>query len=219
MVKKVSEYVSQHDYMFRICIVGDANVGKTSLLTRYCDGVFKEAYNNTIGVDFRVITHQYKNIFSKIHIWDTAGQERFKSISVNYFRSTHGFMFVYDVTQKNSLHNLNSWIEMAFSNNKSSVVNFLVGNKIDLENRQVSVEEGKDFAAARKFTYIETSAKATTNVDKAFEFFTYKLIDYYSKNKKAYENFSKSQDDKLKIEEMSRISDINTGKTKKKCAC
>lgn len=219
MIKRISEYIPKHDYMFRICIVGDANVGKTSLLSRYCDNVFKESYNNTIGVDFRVITLEYNNLFSKVHIWDTAGQERFKSISVNYFRSTHGFMFVYDITQKNSLANLNTWVEMAFNTNKSSVVNFLVGNKSDLEEeRQISREEATDYAAVRKFTFLETSAKNNQNVDKAFEFFTYKLIEYYLKNTKAYEALTKN-DDKLKISDMNTVKDIPQDRKKKKCAC
>lgn len=218
MIKKVSDYVSQHDYMFRICIVGEANVGKTSLLTRYCDNVFKETYTNTIGVDFRVVTLQYNNILSKVHIWDTAGQERFKSISVNYFRSAHGFLFVYDISNKSTFQNLYSWIEMAFTNNKTSVVNFLVGNKSDLsDSRQVSVEEGKDLAMNKKLTFFETSAKNNNNVNKLFEFFTYKLIEYYSKNKKDYERLSKTGEERLKMDQVKNLE--VPPKNKSKCAC
>ncbi len=218
LMKRVSEYISNHDYMFRICIVGDANVGKTSLLTRYCDNVFKETYNNTIGVDFRVVTLKYNDAFTKVHIWDTAGQERFKSISVNYFRSTHGFIFLYDVTSKISFNNLNSWIEMAFNSNKSSVVNFLIGNKSDLDSRQVSPEEGKEFAARYKFNFLETSAKMNENVELTFKFFAYKLLQYFSKNKFDYERMSNASMDKLKIEELSKSLDI-AEKSKKTCAC
>jgi small GTP-binding protein len=218
LMKRVSEYISKHDYMFRIGIVGDANVGKTSLLTRYCDNVFKETYNNTIGVDFRVVTLKYQESFTKVHIWDTAGQERFKSISVNYFRSTHGFIFLYDVTNRTSFSNLNTWIEMAFNANKSSVVNFLIGNKTDLQNRQVSQEEGRELAARYKFNFLETSAKINENVDVAFKFFAYKLINYYSKNKIDYERMSNASMDKLKIEELTKSLDVSQ-KTKSKCAC
>ena len=219
MVRRVSEYISKHDYMFRICIIGDANVGKTSLLTRYCDNVYKETYNSTIGVDFRVVTLQYNNTVAKIHVWDTAGQERFKSISVNYFRSTHGFLFMYDITNKQSFQNLNNWIDMAYSTNKSSVVNFLIGNKSDLEtNRQVSTEEARDLAEIRKFNFFETSAKDNQNVNKAFEFFAYKLIDYYSKHKGDYEVLSKGDNSgRLKIDDVSNSLDIV--KKNKKCAC
>lgn len=219
MIRRVSEYISKHDYMFRICIIGDANVGKTSLLTRYCDNAFKDIYNSTIGVDFRVVTLQYNNTIAKVHVWDTAGQERFKSISVNYFRSTHGFMFMYDITNRQSFQNLQTWIDMAFASNKNSVVNFLIGNKSDLEeNRQVSTEEAKDLADLRNFSFFETSAKDNTNVSKAFEYFTYKLVEYYSKNTRDYENLSKGDNNgRLKMDEVSNSLDIT--KKKKKCAC
>ena len=81
-VEKINDYQLQHKYLFPICLLGEAGVGKTSLLTRFCDNSFKERYNNTIGVDFRVITLKCKNIISKIHIWDTAGQERFRSLAL-----------------------------------------------------------------------------------------------------------------------------------------
>jgi small GTP-binding protein len=214
---KVTEFVAQFDYMFRICIIGDANVGKTSLLTRYCDNVFKETYTNTIGVDFRVVSLRYRDLLAKIHVWDTAGQERFKSITMNYFRSTHGFIFVYDVTNKSSFNNLQSWVEMAFNSNKNTEVNFLVGNKVDMVgSRAVSQEAAMELASMYKMHYLETSALSNENVSKLFEYFGLHLIEYYSKNKKAYEGFNKEE--KLKVE----ASDLNyqlLQKKKKKSCC
>jgi small GTP-binding protein len=184
---RINEFISNFDYMFRICIVGDANVGKTSLLTRYCDNVFRDIYCNTIGVDFRVVTLRFGDSVTKVHIWDTAGQERFKSITVNYFRSAHGFIFVYDVTNKNSFKNLSTWFEMALGCNKNTEVNFLVGNKTDMPERAVSQEEATELAMHNKFNYLETSALTNDNVNRLFEFFGYKLVEYYSKNKRAYD--------------------------------
>ena len=83
-IEKLKDYDIVHKYLFRICLLGDAGVGKTSILTRFCDNTFKESYNNTIGVDFRLVTLKYKDIISKVHIWDTAGQERFRSLTLNY---------------------------------------------------------------------------------------------------------------------------------------
>jgi hypothetical protein len=97
-----------HDcnHQFRICLVGDSNVGKTSLLNRYCDDQFKVTQTNTIGVDFKVLALKFNDISIKLQIWDTAGQERFRSISVNYFKSAHGFIIVYDLTNRDSFNNL-----------------------------------------------------------------------------------------------------------------
>ena len=86
-VERLTEYQQEHKYLFRICLLGDAGVGKTSLLSRFCDNTFKENYNNTIGVDFRLVTLKHDNIISKIHIWDTAGQERFRSLALNYLNN------------------------------------------------------------------------------------------------------------------------------------
>lgn len=168
-------------HQFRICIVGDSNVGKTALLTRYCDDSFKSSMTNTIGVDFRALMLKCNDMNIKLQIWDTAGQERFKSISVNYFKSANGFIFVYDIANRTTFDNLNNWYEIVQQHNKNTICNFVVGNKCDLEeNRQVSLEEGKDFAFSKKFNFMETSAKSAKNVDVAFEVFTLKLIEHFN---------------------------------------
>lgn len=213
-IKRVSEYISQSDYSFRICVIGDSSVGKTSLLTRYCDNVFKENYNSTIGVDFRVVSLKSKDISAKVHIWDTAGQERFKSISINYFRACHGFMFIYDLTNKESFSNLNKWMDLAFSNNRMSVANFLVGNKNDLEEkREVSVKEAKEMATLKKLIYLETSAKNNSNVEKAFEYMSYKLIEYYTTNQNDYR--LEKEDTKINGLDIK----VSEGKKRKSCTC
>lgn len=212
---RISEYQQNHKYIFRICLLGDSAVGKTSLLTRYCDGTFKEKYGNTIGVDFRVVTLKYENTITKIHIWDTAGQERFKSIAVNYFKNSHGFIFVYDISNSSSFHDVKNWIELAFANNKGANINFLVGNKCDLDSqRQVNINEGEELAKMRNFTFFETSAKENKDVKKMFEFFAYKLIQYFDKNK---EEYSETQKD---TKNLSQSEDINTSReNKNNCKC
>ena len=123
-VEKINDYQLQHKYLFPICLLGEAGVGKTSLLTRFCDNSFKERYNNTIGVDFRVITLKYKNIISKIHIWDTAGQERFRSLALNYINNSQGFIFVYDITNRESFNNVENWVNLALEKNNKNISNF-----------------------------------------------------------------------------------------------
>ena len=117
-ITRLNEFQSNHKYIFRLCLLGDSFVGKTSILTKYSDGEIPKKYNSTIGVDFKVITLELNDIITKIHIWDTAGQERFKSITVNYFKNSHGFIFVYDITNRESFENLNNWIDLAFQNNQ-----------------------------------------------------------------------------------------------------
>ena len=212
---KINSYTSSHKYLFRICLLGNSGVGKTSILTRYSEEQFKEKYSSTIGVDFKVITLKYKDIYAKIHVWDTAGQERFKSIALNYFKTSNGFIFCYDITNKESFENIQEWIELAFDNNNSHKVNFLIGNKNDLINqREVSQDEGENFAKKNGFFFLECSAKNNYNIDRVFEIFSYKLISYYEKNKGEY--FGNERERKL-----SNSQKINTQnlKKKKKCVC
>jgi Ras-related protein Rab-1A len=216
-LQRLNEFQTSHTYIFRICLLGDSSVGKTSLLTRYSEGKIIEKYNSTIGVDFKVVTLKLNDVISKVHIWDTAGQERFKSIAINYFRNSHGFIFVYDISNRESFENLNNWIELAFSNNQNSIINFLIGNKSDLnDERKVSEDEGKQFAIQKKFVFMETSAKDNINVDKVFEFFTYKLIDYFSKNKTKYNN---EQNERLTEANDISVDEGDNDNKKKNCKC
>ena len=182
-VEKVNDYQLTHKYLFRICLLGDAGVGKTSLLSRFCDNTFKENYNNTIGVDFRLVTLKCNDIITKIHIWDTAGQERFRSLALNYLNSSHGFIFMYDITDADSFNNVVNWINLALEKNVKTIANFLVGNKCDNEeNRKVTKEEAENLAKERNLFFMETSAKTDNNVQKLFYYFLFKLIDYYKNN-------------------------------------
>jgi Ras-related protein Rab-1A len=186
-IVKLNDYQLEHKYLFRICLLGNAGVGKTSLITRFCDNSFKENYNNTIGVDFRLVTLQYGDIISKLHIWDTAGQERFRSLALNYINNSHAFIFIYDISDKSSFENLQNWIKIAFDKNKNSIVNLLIGNKCDKEDeRQISQSEGEQMAKEKKFYFLETSAKNDENVLNLFYYITYKLIGYYNENENEY---------------------------------
>ena len=203
-IERLDDYQLPHKYLFRLCLLGEAGVGKSSILTRFCDNTFKENYNNTIGLDFRVVTLKYKDIISKLHIWDTAGQERFRSLSLNYLHNSHGFIFVYDVSDKNSFNNIINWINLGFDNNKNSIINFLIGNKCDLENkRQVSQNEGEQFAKEKNLIFLEASCKNDQNVQKIFYYFNYKLIEYYNHNK--YIEDDKIELSSTKTEELATI--------------
>ena len=213
--EKIADNTVNHKYMFRICLIGNACVGKTSLLARYADNSFKESYANTIGVDFRVVTLKYKDIIAKVHIWDTAGNERFKSITINYYRSSHGFLYVYDITSKESFENLDMWINLTNENCGTNAINFLVGNKSDLEKeREVTKEEGEEFAKKYDLIFIETSAKNNDNVDKLFEYFTYKLIQYYQKNKDKYIVNSPEN-----LDSFSQFANLEIDNKKSGCQC
>ena len=189
LIEKLEEYNTQHKYLFRICLLGDSGVGKTSVLTRFCDNSFKENYNSTLGVDFRIVTLKYKDIISKLNIWDTAGQERFKSLAVNYLHNSHGFIFVFDITNKESFENITNWINLSFDTNKNSIINFLIGNKCDKDSdRKVQQSEAEQLAKERNLHYLETSAKNDENIQKLFYYITYKLIKHYDNND-YYEDF------------------------------
>ena len=212
-IEKIIDFQQTHKYLFRICLLGDAAVGKTSLLTRFCDDSFKENYNNTIGVDFRVVTLKFKNIISKLHIWDTAGQERFRSLALNYLNNSHGFIFVYDITNKQSFNNVINWINLAYEKNKNSIVNFLVGNKNDKEEeRAVTEEEGKNLAEEKKLLFLETSAKKDNNVQKLFYYILYKFLEYYKNNEY-------KEDEQVKLSN-GNSEEISTKRnSENKCSC
>ena len=156
---------------FKIIILGESNVGKTSLFVRYTQDAFRDAIANTIGID-----NKFKELFidgSPVHLqmWDTAGQERFRAIVSAYYREADGFFFVYDVTMPRSydymvrlLDELKPSIDLQFA--------VLVGNKIDaIDPDRLAEEEERLSALAKrmKCVYGFTSAKTGANVNGLFE--------------------------------------------------
>lgn len=160
----------EYTHLFKILLIGNSSVGKSSLLLRFVDDAWSDVFVPTIGVDFKVRTLKINNSLIKFQIWDTAGQERFKNITANYYRGAHGILVLYDITDVDSFKNLNNWLMEIEKNAKSNVVKVLIGNKSDLSSlRKVSVEEGEEFAEENGMKFIETSAKNRDNVLEAFE--------------------------------------------------
>ena len=160
----------EYTHLFKILLIGNSSVGKSSLLLRFVDDAWSDIFVPTIGVDFKVRTLKINNSLIKFQIWDTAGQERFKNITANYYRGAHGILVLYDITDVDSFKNLNNWLMEIEKNAKSNVVKVLIGNKSDLSSlRKVSVEEGEEFAEENGMKFIETSAKNRDNVLEAFE--------------------------------------------------
>ncbi|XP_012082471.1 ras-related protein RABC2a [Jatropha curcas] len=193
----------EYDHSFKIVMIGDSGVGKSSLLVSFITGVVTDL-PNTLGMDIKIkqITVGGKKL--KLQIWDTAGQERFRTITSGYYRDAHGIILVYDVTQRQTFTNLaNLWIKEVevYSTNKDCV-KILAGNKVDRESeRVVSREEGMELAKQNGFLFLETSAKTRENVEKCFEDLALKMLEELEKKRQ--------EELKQKPEEAKAVVDIN----------
>ena len=151
-------------------LLGDGQVGKTSLSLRLTGNRFDDSLLTTIGKESYLYETEIEGNKLKIKIWDTAGQERFKSMSVNVIKNVEGLILTYSIANRESFNNLSSWLEQL--NNVDDISKkpvIIVGNKLDLEeNRQVSYEEGEKFAKEHNYHFYETSAKTGKNVQEAF---------------------------------------------------
>ena len=157
-------------YTFKYIIVGDSSVGKSCLLLQFTDKRFKQAHDLTIGVEFgsRLIAVDSKTNI-KLQIWDTAGQESFRSITRSYYRGAICSLLVYDITRRSSFQNCVKWLEEIQEHGYSKMLIVLIGNKCDLEDqRQVSSDEGMQFARRNDLVFFETSAKTSTGVEETF---------------------------------------------------
>ena len=125
---------------YKIVLLGDTGVGKTSIFNRYCKNKFESNYNSTIGVDFEVKKIEYKKKDYSIEIFDTAGQERFQSIIDSYFRMGEGFFVIFDLTNKHSLDSLPKWIKKIKEKIEEPKY-IILGNKDDLKNDQLNDDE------------------------------------------------------------------------------
>merc|ERR1712228_105547 len=170
-----------YDYLFKLTLIGDAQTGKSCLMQQFVDNKFTQEYIPTIGVDFKSTSIETNNKIIKIQIWDTSGQERFRSITHSYYRTAHGIMIVYDITNRDSFLNVRSWLEEIKKFASESVCKILVGTKYDLENeRTVNGVEAQQLADEFDMLFYETSA-CISNVNTPF----IELIKEMKKNTKS----------------------------------
>ena len=166
-----SDLISQdYDYLFKALLLGDSDVGKSSLILRYTEETFNSKLVNSIGVDFKMKKKEVDGKIIKLQIWDTAGHERFRSITYSYYRGANAIIIVFDLSDKKSFISITEWLKQIEKHANENVFKFLVGNKSDLvEERKVTYEEAKQYADDHELPYIETSAKEGININELFD--------------------------------------------------
>ena len=158
-----------YDYLFKILIIGDSGVGKSSLMNRFVDQNYSSEFNATIGVDFKVHTIKIDDKLIKLQIWDTAGQERFRTVTNTYYRGAHGVLVVYDTTNHYSFNNVTEWLSEIDRLANDEIPRVLVATKTDLtEEQMVTPEETQKLVQHYNLKHIETSSKNDQNVAKCF---------------------------------------------------
>lgn len=158
-----------YDYLFKLLLIGDSGVGKTSILFKFSEDTFSPAFISTIGIDFKIRTIEVDGKKIKLQVWDTAGQERFRTITTAYYRGAMGIMLVYDVSNLKSFENISNWIRNIEMHATQDVELMILGNKCDIaDKRQVSKEKGEQLALQHSIKFMETSAKANINIEESF---------------------------------------------------
>lgn len=181
-----------YDYLFKLLLIGDSGVGKTSILFKFSEDTFSPAFISTIGIDFKIRTIEVDGRKIKLQVWDTAGQERFKTITTAYYRGAMGIMLVYDVSNLKSFENISNWIRNIEMHATQDVELMILGNKCDIaDKRQITKEKGEQLALQHSIKFLETSAKANINIEEAF--------------------FTLARDIKLKMEKRIEDSNLNRG--------
>jgi len=188
----------------RLILLGDAGVGKTSIMEKFAKNKYEDTKATTIGIKYETKIIKCKDKSYKIHLYDTAGQEKYKSIISSYYRLGKGFFVVFDLTSESSLNSVQNWIkEIQEKSPEPDPIIIILGNKNDLENIRISEDIiKKKLENYNNKIYIETSAKANTNITHAFE----QMIDLIEKddnlkseissfalNKKKHKNINNGQ--------------------------
>lgn len=156
-----------YDHLFKIIIIGDINVGKTCLLSRYADDEFTNNYLPTIGLDYKIKSVEKDGKKIRLSIVDCAGQERFRTLTKAYYRGADACIITYSVEDRQSFNSIESWMEELNLNATKSFKPIIVANKIDL-NKNVQTHELKHLAESYGCKYFECSARLNVGVDQLF---------------------------------------------------
>ena len=154
---------------FKLVLLGESAVGKSSLVLRFVKGQFHEYQESTIGAAFLTQAVQLDDFTVKFEIWDTAGQERYHSLAPMYYRGAQAAIIVYDITTPDSFNRAKTWVKELQRQASPNIVIALAGNKSDLANkRMVSFDEAQAYADDNNLLFMETSAKTAMNVNEVF---------------------------------------------------
>ena len=180
-----------YNYIFKLCVFGDYNTGKTSFLNLLQNYNYVNTYEPTIGVEFSSKLFKLNDTETvKVAFWDCAGQERFHSVTENFFHNITGGMLFFDVSCRESYNNVLEWIIKFRKKNDDNIPIILVGNKID-KKRVISKNDAYILATDFNMKYIEISVKEGINIKNALEL----LIDNIYKNKEENPNIKKVGDE------------------------
>ena len=197
---------------FKIILIGNASVGKTSIFNKFTTGDFSKIYKSTIAAEFKSkLLKVNKNLWAKLVIWDTCGTENYRSLTRQYYRGADGAIIIFDLTDQSSFNDLKKWIKDIKNYGEKDIQIIVVGNKLDLFNqRKVTQSQANNFCNENKYKYIEASAKDGTNLLKIFEELTFDLTN---KNQEKIKNEinKKSQIKNLEIMTKEEIQDKKKG--------
>lgn len=208
-ITKIDLDSDYYNHLFRLIIIGDSGVGKTNIITRYAKNEFRLNLKATIGVEFCTKIMDIDGNIIKIQLWDTAGQERYRSLTSTYYKSSHGILVAYDITNYDSFLHVTNWIQEIYNNVGDDIPILLIGNKLDLEDKRiVSSDESINLAKKYNLEFIETSAMIGTNIQSG--------IDTLIKNIYNLHNKKNINNNNTKINNI-KISNTKINKSNDKC--
>ncbi|MEX2715232.1 MAG: Rab family GTPase [Candidatus Sigynarchaeota archaeon] len=179
-------------YKFKVIVVGDPEVGKTSLILRYTDNAFRRTYITTIGVNVTAKNLTYSDRKVKFAIWDIAGQTKFQKTRRHFYEGAQGVIIVFDLTRPDTFENIGKWYDDVKQSVKNELPGIILGNKADLANDiMVSSEKIEKIAQKLRLGYIETSALDGKNVNEAFLYLAAMLVN---KGKEETENIDEPEE-------------------------
>lgn len=156
-------------FQFKLVLLGESAVGKSSLVLRFVKGQFLDYQESTIGAAFLTQTVCLNDTTVKFEIWDTAGQERYHSLAPMYYRGAQAAIVVYDITVADSFDRAKNWVKELQRQGNPNIVIALAGNKVDLEQRRaIQAQDAQDYADENGILFMETSAKTAANVNELF---------------------------------------------------
>ena len=198
----------------KLIIIGDSDVGKTTLIYRYTDNYFNEEIAPTVGLDNKVKKLNIQGLQAKIQIWDTAGQEKYDSLTSQLYKNTDGIILVFDLTNNTSFISIKKYIEKIKKNCDHKIKKLLVGNKVDMKDGiKVNKKDIYDLCKNNCLKYNDVSAKENINVEKAFRTIIDSIIEKKSVEELIADYGIKEQQVSLSGSGMNSMA----GQTKKKC--